>query len=93
MPSSPKDADEQQKNLKLAADDLIQDLAPVTHYLSTGCTILDLGIADRLPGGFGAGTGEVDTKEGWCIFTSYNDHKCIDADTPWDQDWLWAFGP
>ena len=29
------------------------DLSPCTHFLSTGCTLLDLGIADRLPGGFG----------------------------------------
>lgn len=33
----------------------IEELPPVTHYLSTGCTILDLAIAGRLPGGFGAG--------------------------------------
>ena len=31
------------------------DLKPCTHYLSTGCTILDLAIAGRLPGGFGGG--------------------------------------
>jgi len=31
------------------------DLPPVKSYLSTGCTILDLAIANRLPGGFGAG--------------------------------------
>jgi len=31
------------------------DLSPCTHFLSTGCTLLDLGIADRLPGGFGGG--------------------------------------
>lgn len=31
------------------------NLPPVTHYLSTGCTILDLAIADQLPGGFGGG--------------------------------------
>jgi len=33
----------------------IKELPPVSNYLSTGCTILDLAIADRLPGGFGAG--------------------------------------
>ena len=32
-----------------------ETLPPVTDYLSTGCTILDLAIADRLPGGFAAG--------------------------------------
>ena len=34
---------------------IIKDLAPVEAYLSTGCIILDLAIADRLPGGFGVG--------------------------------------
>jgi len=28
---------------------------PVTHFLSTGCTLLDLAIANKLPGGFPAG--------------------------------------
>lgn len=37
------------------ADDILMKLGPVTHYLSTGCTLLDLAIADRLPGGFAAG--------------------------------------
>ncbi len=31
------------------------DLSPCTQFLSTGCTLLDLAIANRLPGGFGAG--------------------------------------
>lgn len=31
------------------------ELPPVSHYLSTGCTILDLAIANQLPGGFGGG--------------------------------------
>jgi len=31
------------------------DLTPCPYFLSTGCTILDLAIADRLPGGFGGG--------------------------------------
>ena len=30
-------------------------LPPVDRYYSTGCTLLDLAIADRLPGGFAAG--------------------------------------
>lgn len=30
-------------------------LAPVANYLSTGCSLLDLAIADRLPGGFATG--------------------------------------
>jgi recombination protein RecA len=32
-----------------------EELPPVASYLSTGCTLLDLAIADRLPGGFGVG--------------------------------------
>lgn len=44
------------KKLEKITDNLeVKQLPPVTHYLSTGCTILDLAIADRLPGGFGAG--------------------------------------
>jgi len=35
--------------------DNIDSLPPVSGYFSTGCTILDLAIADRLPGGFGVG--------------------------------------
>ena len=31
------------------------DMLPVTDYLSTGCTILDLAVADKLPGGFACG--------------------------------------
>ena len=31
------------------------DLSPCTHFFSTGCTLLDLGMADQLPGGFGGG--------------------------------------
>ncbi len=38
------------------ADDLQRVGQPlVTDYLSTGCTLLDLAIADRHPGGFGVG--------------------------------------
>lgn len=33
----------------------VADIAPVDQYLSTGCTLLDLAIADRIPGGFGVG--------------------------------------
>lgn len=33
----------------------IEKEVPIKNYLSTGCTILDLAIADRLPGGFAAG--------------------------------------
>lgn len=39
----------------VTADDILRRLPPVTHYLSSGCTLLDLALADRLPGGFPAG--------------------------------------
>ena len=36
--------------------DLIRmDLLPVQHWLSTGCTLLDLAVSDRYPGGLAAG--------------------------------------
>ncbi len=31
------------------------ELSPVSQFCSTGCTILDLAIADKLPGGFAVG--------------------------------------
>lgn len=43
------------KNEEEEAVELIKRAPPVTHYLSTGCTLLDLAIADRLPGGFACG--------------------------------------
>lgn len=37
-------------------EDLVRvDLPPCSSYLSTGSTLLDLAIADKLPGGFGVG--------------------------------------
>ena len=38
-----------------ASVEFFKKLGPVKQYLSTGCTLLDLAIADRLPGGFPAG--------------------------------------
>ncbi len=32
-----------------------KDLSPCKHWLSTGCTLLDLAISDRWPGGIGGG--------------------------------------
>lgn len=37
-----------------------------------------------------AGTGHVDTKEGWSITTDFKDHKHIDE---WNKDWVWCFAP
>ncbi len=43
------------KITKSTADFLGIKTAPISHYLSTGCTILDLAISNRLDGGFAAG--------------------------------------
>lgn len=46
-----------------------------------------------LIGGWVAGTAFVDTKEGYSIRTSFEDHRVIGADENWDLDWRWAFQP
>lgn len=38
-----------------------------------------------------AGTGFVDTKDGWCIHTSFE--RNFHADDEWDQDWCWTWAP
>jgi len=52
------------KEVESTADDAVEllvpgdfkvELGPVRNYLSSGCTLLDLAIANRLPGGFPAG--------------------------------------
>ena len=40
---------------QLEGANFLKNLGPVKAYLSTGCTLLDLAIADKLPGGFPAG--------------------------------------
>jgi recombination protein RecA len=40
---------------ELESFDFLKKEAAVAHFLSTGCTLLDLAIADRLPGGIPAG--------------------------------------
>jgi hypothetical protein len=39
------------------------------------------------------GTGYVDSKNVYCIFTSFDDYKCIDADEKWNDCWLWTRAP
>ena len=47
---------ERRKKFKDTIEGLeVMDLPPVSHYLSTGCTILDLAVADKFPGGFAGG--------------------------------------
>ena len=45
------------------------------------------------PGGFGTSLADVETKHGYWILTSYEDHPVIDAAEEWDQDWVWIFAP
>lgn len=46
-------------------------------------------------GNFGEeiGQGWVDTKEGWYIHTTFEDHKDLHADDKWDPIWRWVFWP
>ena len=37
-----------------------------------------------------AGTGFVETKNGWSITTSFTDHRLIDD---WDKSWCWTRAP
>ena len=42
---------------------------------------------------YAAGTGDIDTKHGWNIWTSFEDHFLIKADEKWDCDWKWIEAP
>ena len=44
-------------------------------------------------GHFESSIADVDTKEGWNIFTDFEDCKLIDVDTNWDSAWWWTFAP
>lgn len=37
------------------------------------------------------GFAHVDTKEMWCIFTSFINYKLIDVDNNWDNSWVWTW--
>lgn len=39
------------------------------------------------------GTAHVDSKHTYCIFTSFDDYKCIAADGKWDELWWWTRAP
>ncbi len=56
-------------------------------------TIVILRPAPNGGGRFKSGMGFVDAKEGWSIFTDFEDHLLIDADDKWDPDWLWTNVP
>lgn len=40
-----------------------------------------------------AGTGQINTKHVYSIFTSFEDYKLIDAGTNWDNSWWWIIDP
>jgi len=42
---------------------------------------------------YDAGMGQVDSKETYCIFTTFEDHRHISADDEWDSSWLWHRSP
>ena len=46
---------EDDTDLEFGSEDFWDQLPPVTNYLSTGSTLLDLALANRLPGGFPGG--------------------------------------
>lgn len=55
-PRKPKDKLARRRRFAEVVEALeVVELPPCSSYLSTGCTILDLAIANQLPGGFGAG--------------------------------------
>ncbi len=39
------------------------------------------------------GSAFVDSKDTYCIFTSFDDHKHISADEFWDPLWYWIRAP
>lgn len=40
-----------------------------------------------------AACASVDTKNVYCIFTDFDNHKLIDENEDWDQDWMWTWAP
>lgn len=46
-----------------------------------------------LSGHWEAGIGHVDTKNGWDIFTNFENRSFISADDEWDEMWQWTFAP
>ena len=40
-----------------------------------------------------ASCAQVETKNEYCIFTSFDNHKVITENEKWDQDWMWTWAP
>jgi len=44
--------------------------------------------------GWEPGTGNVDTKENWCVSTSFLDPIIyISVDDKWNKGWMWTYAP
>jgi hypothetical protein len=59
------------------------------HTIYKRCNIIILRPAGAR-GHWHAGTGYVETKNGWSILTSFEDRRVIDE---WDKTWLWSRAP
>lgn len=46
----------------------------------------------RSPVPFG-GSGEVETKNAYCIWTTFENYKFISANDEWPEDFVWALAP
>jgi hypothetical protein len=46
-----------------------------------------------LTGKLEAGTGSVETKHVYCVFTSFENHSLVSEDEEWDEAWLWIRMP
>jgi hypothetical protein len=43
--------------------------------------------------GWEAGTGDVETKNSYCIWTFFENHPFFAEGDKWDKDWLWCRAP
>jgi len=60
------------------------------HTIYKRCHIIILRPIGGGPGVWRAGTGYVETHQGWSITTSFEDHGVIHD---WDPSWCWARAP
>jgi hypothetical protein len=40
-----------------------------------------------------AGTGHVDTKDGWYVHTSFEEHSSVHEGDKWPEGWFWTWAP
>lgn len=43
--------------------------------------------------GLDAGMGYVDTKEGWYVGTTFEEHSSVHEGDKWPEGWLWTWAP